>query len=154
MLSVRSRSIFYVVGEGGVAKGEHVHEVVRGSAEIRDVGEGDADVGFSRKLLQSRRPSERQDGRVPPDAVAVRHDLLDLEGRRVDADAIEGRRLPKAVRAVECDGEFACVLQFGDERERQELSAAKGEAEVVVEKYLLHGAEDAPFLALSLLAEK
>jgi hypothetical protein len=59
-----------------------------------------------------------------------------MDGRRVDADAVERGRLPKTVCLVECDGKVARMLQFGNERERQKFSAAEREAEVVVEKDL------------------
>ena len=81
---------------------------------------------------------KRQKDVVPPDAIALRHHLLHMDGRRVDADAVERGRLPKAVCPVECDGQVARLLQFGNERERQKFAAAEGEAEIVVEKDFLH----------------
>ena len=64
-----------------------------------------------------------------------------MDGRRIDADAVERGRLPKAVSPVECDGKVARMLQFGNERERQKFSTAEREAEIVVEKDFLHGQE-------------
>ena len=133
---------------------EHVDEMMRGLAEVGDVRERNADVGVSRERLQPPRPVEGQGGAVLLDRVVFRHDLLDLEGRQVDRDAVERRRPLEAVGRVERDGEAAGVLQFGDERKRKELAAAEREAEVVIEKDLLHDAAPALRGFLSLLAAK
>ena len=84
--------------------------MMRRSPEVRDIGERDADVGLSGKFFQPPRPVERQVGVVPLDVVVLRRDLFDLEGGGVDGDAVDVRRLPKAVCLVERDGEVACAL--------------------------------------------